>query len=262
MKLISLYVAASLTFSLAAPVDQRDANLSVTRTIGSPAPSGPTPSPVPAADLALRASAHTSFEDATNITISSAQNTVVTVAIGALARNVGNLLGSALYGTIWKGLDSICPPGQSECRKSTSGKHTYESFAIELEYVDKGDSFAHGPYLTLIVEHSFHRTEALRRLMIGSVAGALERSTRSAENCRNLRRDSWTSLHCNVGDSVAVLAGGSKLIVGISSRQDKGDGGGFDCGVVVDGAREYVDSLMPEYGREFGGGALADVKCV
>lgn len=132
-----------------------------------------------------------------------------------------------------------------------------------MQYLD-GNILQYGPYLEIQVQQTNHRTEGLRKLMIGTIAGTLQKSTEDAKNCWDFTYGfplPHRGRHCFVGHVVGVTAGDSYLTVGIRSRGD--EGGKFDCPAILEQTNRYLDELMPEYERELGGGRVErDVFCL
>ncbi|KAF2128429.1 hypothetical protein P153DRAFT_357781 [Dothidotthia symphoricarpi CBS 119687] len=172
--------------------------------------------------------------------------------LGINRANVGDLTGSALYGMIWKALDVICDRGRAHDCDSTSR-------AINVNYLNDKNKIDRG-FLRLKVESGYWSDDAVRRLMIGSVAGALEALSNAQDNCFDAP---GSKRLCNVSDRVKIHTISGNIHVFINSPTD--DGSFWCCQ-----NRSPIDNVLDRLGSEWlshspmwqGKGFSRDVRCI
>ncbi|KAF2874673.1 hypothetical protein BDV95DRAFT_603475 [Massariosphaeria phaeospora] len=182
----------------------------------------------------------------------------IILALGNEKQNVGVLIGSALYGSIYKALEYLCPAGAEECRYHHDRRP--EVYTLTVVYFD--DFTLTQEKLELKVEYSYlGSNEPLRRLMIGTIAGALERASTEAKNCCDFIYGTiWKhkGRHCNVNDFVGLTIGEYRILLKVSTRTSDGV---LDCPAALGAVTAYVDSLVPEYEQALGGTVTREPYC-
>ncbi|PSN63344.1 hypothetical protein BS50DRAFT_648854 [Corynespora cassiicola Philippines] len=173
----------------------------------------------------------------------------VQVYIGHIARNVGtigNVDPSDLYGKIWTTLDAMCPDGSTECRESS---RKIPVLCPEGHILVQKD-------LEVKVLRSYYGTNMrLRRLMIGSIAGAMQKSIESDANCYN----HYKNIHerpiklCNVAHVYGVDVREDHLNIALETPTNNGK---WDCNTVQGPTDKYIEGLLAEYAQALGGGEV------
>ncbi|KAH7139314.1 hypothetical protein B0J11DRAFT_564118 [Dendryphion nanum] len=177
--------------------------------------------------------------------------TDIYVSLGKTQRHVGNVVGSDLYGHVWQGLARICPVLGGHCNK--------ESIVIPVPYVDQ-DRYLPGKLVIILKDSRYPTNEKFHNLLIGLVAGALQRSSEDRKNCYwttygSQKRRVW---FCNVGNTVWASIKDAFIRVEIKAE---GSGGTFDCPAILRSVEDSVDDLMPELREVFGRDPTRLVDC-
>ena len=176
----------------------------------------------------------------------------VMVYLGNEKQNVGDLTGAALYDSIYHALDSLCPPGSQACKKFL------EVYQIPVRAFDGQSAFP--GLLSISVDCGEYESDVVRRLLIGQVAGVLQKSSEDDKNCYYYN---WHGVMgnkgCNVGNFVSISNGSNQLIVKIASPTDVG---AFDCVAIFEETDEYLQSLIPEFSTAAGGPVTREIYCL
>lgn len=105
----------------------------------------------------------------------------VLVKMGNNKQNVGDLLGSSLYSAVWHAIDDLCPraPGNSSCHQ----EHGYPfTKSIPVNY-RKGEEVKVGSMELFVRGGWYGKNDPLRKLMIGTIAGVVERMSLDEKVC-------------------------------------------------------------------------------
>ncbi|OAL48018.1 hypothetical protein IQ07DRAFT_589492 [Pyrenochaeta sp. DS3sAY3a] len=118
---------------------------------------------------------------------------IAEVWIGQSPVNVGDVTGSALYGTIWKMLYADCAFKRRGCSKGPREYAFDTHYAFESFFIKKGQT-------RIKIEDVQFPNKQIGKLLIGIVAGVLEATTLNDASCWKQQ----TSSLCHVGDIVRV----------------------------------------------------------
>ncbi|KAF2018475.1 hypothetical protein BU24DRAFT_491433 [Aaosphaeria arxii CBS 175.79] len=191
--------------------------------------------------------------------ISQGQANTVTVKLGTLRQNVGGLKGPAIYDMIYKGLQSLCRADPLH-----PGRCLPEGFRIfPVNYIDGWHGQSKEPLQVTVTDSYYGDNIALRNLMIGAIASAIQRSTEDKKNC-----EKWVDIYplnvhvikdyCNIGDFVEVTTPNGRLVVSFQSSRR---GGHYDCMAIIGKVDADVQRLMPEYNNAHGANLMRNVIC-
>ena len=112
--------------------------------------------------------------------------------------NVGNMLGSDLYDSIWKRLDNMCP----STTKDNSCVPVPDAFTSTCMAGEPGKAENCKIKLTYAAMH--WEIEQIRKLLIGTAAGALEAATLDSKTNDNCYDIPGHGRGCNVGNTIRV----------------------------------------------------------
>jgi hypothetical protein len=88
-----------------------------------------------------------------------------------------------------------------------------------------------------------HGKKKIRKLMIGTIAGAVERMAADQKNCYNT---GIGGRHCNIGDFVSVTLEKDLYFIDVRFH-GRATGGRFDCVAIIEATDNYVKTLREEY---------------
>lgn len=117
------------------------------------------------------------------ITNCIAQAAVATVTVGSAPVHVGTLTGTALYTSVSKALESLCPP-VTQTTTSTQCLETGEASIGGVSYVGSDEMLGSGSLVIKVPESGYNVT-SMRDAMIASIALSMQASA-SGKNCFNV----------------------------------------------------------------------------
>ncbi|KAJ4347376.1 hypothetical protein N0V95_005473 [Ascochyta clinopodiicola] len=159
-----------------------------------------------------------------------------------LVVNVGNITGSALYGTVWTSLDDLCPVkiGRNENKKCYG-----DYMAFDTKYKEDDRELKDG-YDQVKVVSSHYADLQTRNLLIGAVAGAYQAMSENQLNCYNVNYPASNHRFCNVAYRVGAYTYDSHLQVQLSSDILDDNDGTFRCCESRDAIDAKLDELKEE----------------
>ncbi|KAF2727993.1 hypothetical protein EJ04DRAFT_581660 [Polyplosphaeria fusca] len=178
------------------------------------------------------------------------------VNLGNKVTNVGNHTGSPFYDLVWKALEVITH-GKKQINTPSKFRDRPNSRSFPQQYYKKDSLFK--DQFTVTVEEGYFDTDEIRKLLIGSVAAAAEKSSTDAKNCYKwqLPNGGGNGTFCSIGDTVTVRIGRWYMNVRFSAAAI----GTFDCVAVVEATKKSIDKLIPEYNAALGVEAYSVVAC-
>ena len=123
--------------------------------------------------------------------------------------------------------------------------------------------------MRLRIERSNHATEQIRRLLIGTVAAAVEAmvfepNNKLSKNCEELWVDPSHPYfkQCVISNYVGVATTDRRNILDVKFLSVDDHKKGIDCQGSLNDIHEKTKGLLNEYGQALGGPATIDAFCV
>jgi len=180
----------------------------------------------------------------------------IRINIGGKSVNIGTLKGPVLYDEIYKALKRMCYSNEVSCDRSAS-----VDIHVKEALLGRGGRAPGSLDVRVTVPNSYYGTDnALRRLLIGTVAGIFEAAVNHDKGiCQ--KRDGKT--FCNIKEKIDVLVpnGDSLMAVRFTGLGDN-EMGGFDCDGILGDANRVVDALKSEYESVLHKALDRNVKCI
>lgn len=160
---------------------------------------------------------------------------------------MGQMRGAALYQAIYRELLVLCPEGRGDCL-------TWDGVPRKPPYIDWWRAIPvhlHSIYhmdgkMAIWVGEGHHRSEQIRKLLIGTVAGTIEAAVESAEN-------QPASYFYNIPNFVGVKTKGGDVLA-VTFKALHPTIGNFNCGSITQKAANALRGLFPEWNQVVGPG--------
>ncbi|KAJ4310373.1 hypothetical protein N0V94_008487 [Neodidymelliopsis sp. IMI 364377] len=158
--------------------------------------------------------------------------------------SIGNVVGSALYGTIWQSLSVLCPfqKGKKKMRECSEN-----SMPFSIKYLTDGGGIGDSIANIQIWSSKFENKQK-RNLLFGAIAGAFQAMSETQRNCFDANFAETNYRFCNVGHKVGVYLPDGHLFVSLKTISGDNDGS-FRCCE----SREAVDAKLDELKTELTG---------
>lgn len=188
--------------------------------------------------------------------------TALTLHLGARRTNVGGTPYAILYDSIYKAIKSACPFSSmlSACAGRTASfkVRTHAGPGVAPFQVD----------LNVIVDDArWYGNRAVYNLMVGAIAGAVERGTYEPKHCQAFsEREGGVVrdyVYCNTVGGVKVMVPGRVgYYMGVSLQSVAGTGE-FECTAITSAVENYLDKLKPEFQKAVGMPEMyVEAKCI
>jgi len=188
--------------------------------------------------------------------------TAITLHLGARRTNVGGTPYAVLYDHIYQAINTACPFGSSNsaCAGGTATfkVRTHASPGVAPFQVDVKVRVNAARWFGNLVVY---------KLMVGAIAGAVERGTYVPEHCQPFKEVERgvvrEYVYCNTVGSVKVLLPGKVgYFMGVSLETVLGTGE-FECTAITSTVENYLDQLKPEFEKALGMPEMyVEAKCI
>ncbi|KAH9875975.1 hypothetical protein IAQ61_003440 [Plenodomus lingam] len=162
---------------------------------------------------------------------------------------MGGMDFNVIYNNIYTAIQRACP---SSSPSSSCPDPAFSSFKVQTHKA-AGEKPIETDAVLHIVGGKWHGSTAIYYLMVGAIAGAIERGTYTEKNCETFQTEknvNRSSTYCNTMDSAKVELPGDKgyyLEVRMETVAGMGE---FDCSAISSTVESYLDSLKPEVEQE------------
>ncbi|KAF2656303.1 hypothetical protein K491DRAFT_745287 [Lophiostoma macrostomum CBS 122681] len=173
---------------------------------------------------------------------------------GTDVANVGDLVGSALYGSVYQALDWLCPLSEQQCKYDDAHKPVV--YKIPVRYVDGTTLMDDSLEVGVLYSH-YGTNDALRRLFIGTIAGAVQKASEHKGNCHLETYGvalKYNIVICTINNFVGVVVrDGVDYMVAEFKTNGKDCCNTNECSSVRPIVEDSVKDLLPEYKSALGG---------
>ncbi|KAF2851983.1 hypothetical protein T440DRAFT_488592 [Plenodomus tracheiphilus IPT5] len=177
--------------------------------------------------------------------------TAITMHLGTRKTNMGGTSYNMLYNNVYNAIRTACPFDSF----ATTCHNVFSTFKVRT-HAAPGVAPFQVDVKVIIDGARWYANRAVYNLMVGAIAGAVERGTYLPRNCQSFRQSeggvmrSYT--YCNTVDRASIaLPGVLRHYMDVSLETVAGTGE-FSCEGVTSTVESYLDTLKPEFQTALG----------